>query len=227
MSFDYKIISHEKPSSFESEQYKKLRTNIEYLSIKKDYQVISITSSLSNEGKTYTILNLATVYAQSTTKTLIIDMDLRKSNVHRAFKIPNDKGLTNCVSKDFNVDDVIVQINKYLYVLPAGPSFPYPSELLQSTRVKEIIDDLRTKFEKIVIDTPPVTLFSDSKIVSNFSDGTLFVIASKKTKIEIAKSALSQLSMSNVDIMGAILTQVPLKEIYYGKEYYYMSYLDY
>lgn len=225
MSFTYKLITSEKPHSFESEQYRKLRTNIDYLSINKDYKVISVTSSMANEGKTYTALNLANVYAQNHVRTIIVDMDLRNPKVHRAFSMINDKGLTNCAEKNFVLDNFLFPVNEFLDVLPSGTHFPFPAELLSTNQVTAIIEELRTRYDKVIIDTPPISLFTDAKIIANFSDGVLFVVASKKTKIDIAKNAINELRLSNIDIIGSVLTRVPIKKLSYGKGYYYNKYI--
>lgn len=225
-NFEYSLITKDDPHSFESIQYRKLRTNIDYLSIDKTYKSINITSTSAEEGKTTTAINLANVYANNNVKTLLIDMDIRNPKIHKGFNISNDSGLCNYQHDSIKIEDFIVKISDFLYVLTTGPKFPFPSEFLSSQRIKKMIKDLESKYDKIIIDGPPASMFPDSKIISNFCSGTLYVLLLKKSKIDLTKKTLLDLRMSNVDIIGGVLTQIPIKEMEYGKEYYYTKYKE-
>ena len=220
----YSLITKDDPHSFEAIQYRKLRTNIDYLSIDKEYDVINVTSTCAEEGKTTTAINLAFAYAHNKHKTLLIDMDLRNPKIHYIFNISNDVGLSNCAESCNNFKQLISTVEENLDVLPAGPKFPYPSELLGSSVIKKLIKQLKGTYNKIIIDCPPCSLFPDTKIISSFTSGTLYIVLTNKTKIDKTKKALAELNMADIDIIGGVLTQIPIKEMEYGKEYYYNKY---
>ena len=219
----YRVISANEPLSTIAEQYRKLRTNIDYSTFNKDLKIISLTSSFPGEGKTVTALNLATVYSQSENRTLIIDMDLRKPKIHRAFTISNSKGLSQAVLKDIPLDKVIHEVSEYLHVLPAGEKLPFPAEFLMSKKLKAFMEKLREKYDKIIIDSPPMTAVTDASIISKFSDGTALIVGSRRTNVDIAKSVVKTLNDNGANIIGAILTRVQKRDSRYASGYYYYS----
>ncbi len=217
----YKIISDREPLSAITEQYRKLRTNIDYSTFNEDLKVLNLTSSFPGEGKTVTALNLATVYAQSDVKTLIIDMDLRKPKIHKAFEISNAKGLSQLVVKDLKKEEAIYQAHEYLHVLPAGEKLPFPAEFLMSKQLRTVMEDLRKDYDKIIIDCPPMTAVTDASIISKFSDATILVIASRNTNIDVAQGVIKSLKDNGANILGSILTKVQKKDHRYVTGYYY------
>lgn len=217
----YRIIADKEPLSAVTEQYRKLRTNIDYSTFNEELKVLNLTSSFPGEGKTVTALNLATVYSQSDIKTLVIDMDLRKPKIHRAFEISNTKGLSQMVVKNLNKEDAIYKAHEFLHVLPAGEKLPFPAEFLMSKQLKEVMADLRNDYDKIIIDCPPMTAVTDASIISKFSDATILVVASRKTNVDVAQSVVKSLKDNGANILGAILTRVQKKDHRYVTGYYY------
>ena len=141
---EYEIITKLEPRSIVSEQYRKLRTAIDYSTFNKELKVINITSTFPNEGKTVTGINLATVYAQSNLKTLIIDMDLRKPKIFNDFNIKNDSGVVHYLIGQKTLDEIIQKTHiPNLDVLTSGPIPPNPSELILGESMKEMIDELK------------------------------------------------------------------------------------
>jgi len=130
----YKIISDYDPHSTVSEQYRKLRTNIDFSNFNTDLKVISLTSTYPGEGKTITCLNLATVYAQTKQKTLLVDLDLRKPKMHRAFELPNKGGVSGFVTNQHPISKEIQRVNENLDILVAGEKVPFPAEVLVSKK---------------------------------------------------------------------------------------------
>ncbi len=218
---DYKVITNLEPRSSISEQYRKLRTSIDFSSFNKEIRVLNLTSTFPGEGKTVTVINLATVYSQSKQKTLIIDMDLRKPKIHRSFGLSNIGGISDYITSGELIDTYINKINENLDVLVAGPKVPFPAEVLVSAKIKEMVEYLRTKYDKIIIDSPPLTAVADATIISSLCDGTIFVVASRKTNSDIAKSVLKQLTGSGANILGGVLTRVQHRDVYSGMDYYY------
>ncbi len=217
---DYQIISKIAPLSNITEQYRKLRTAVDYSSMDKEIKVINFTSSFPEEGKTLTGLNLATVYAQTGKKVLIIDLDLRKPKVHRAFKVSNKNGIVDIVANDLKIEDAIVSVDTNLDVIVTGGKVPFPTEILNSKKLGNIIQELKEQYDKIIVDCPPLTAVADATVISNLCDGTIFTVGYRKTNKDIAKSVLKQLESTGANVIGGIMTQVNTREVYYGMGYY-------
>lgn len=217
----YNIISDYDPHSTVSEQYRKLRTNIDFSNLDKNIKVISLTSTYPGEGKTVTCLNLATVYSQTKQKTLLVDLDLRKPKMHRAFELPNKGGVSGFVTNEHPITKEIQTVNENLDILVAGEKVPFPAEVLVSNKIKEMFLELRKMYDKIIIDCPPMTAVADATIISNYSDGTIYVIASRNTNRDVAKGCLKDLSINGANVLGGVLTRVQKRDQYYGMEYYY------
>ena len=199
----------------EMEVYRHLRTNIEYSSVDKKIQVINITSSQPGEGKTTTSTNLAIVSSGQYGRVLLVDCDMRKPQVHKRFNISNRFGLSNILAGDnVNISDQYFSKFKdkdtdgVLYVLPAGVKVPNPLELLSSEKFKDFVEFMRMRFEFIILDCPPVLFVSDCIPVSHVSDGTLFVVSSKDTDKNEAKTALQQLQRNGANVLGTVLNKV-------------------
>jgi polysaccharide biosynthesis transport protein len=205
------------------ESYRTLRTNIDFISIDNKVKAIAVTSSLPGEGKTTTSSMLAVVLAQAGKKTLIIDCDLRKSRIHKAFNCINEKGLTNILVGNAKLKDTVIASDiENLDIITAGIRPPNPSELLSSVRMKEFMNTIKEEYDYIVLDTPPVNLVTDAQVISKISDGCLLVAASKKTERRIALEANRLLKQVNTRILGVVLNKV--KE---SRKYYYSSYYGY
>lgn len=218
---NYKVITTIDPHSSISEQYRKLRTSIDYSSFDQELKVLNLTSTFPNEGKTITCINLATVYAQTKQKVLLLDLDLRKPKIHRAFGLSNKGGVSDYITNEHSIEKNIHHIDEYLDVLVSGSKVPFPAEVLVSKKIKEMMVELREKYDKIIIDCPPLTAVADSTIISNFSDGTIFVVASRMTNSDIANGVLKQLRESGANLIGGVLTRVQKSDSYYGMDYYY------
>ncbi len=219
-SSTYNIVSALEPQGIVAEQYRKLRTNIEYAHLDKPVQVMSLTSSAQAEGKTVTAMNLATVYAQGEHKTLLIDMDLRRPKIHRAFNISNQKGLTDIVVKGEALESVLHKETDNLHVIPAGTTMPYPAEFLMSKKLRTFILEQRKQYDRIIIDTPPLTAVTDASLVTSFVDGTIMVIGSRRTKLDVAESVVKTLKDNHANVIGAVLTRVRKKDHRYMNYYY-------
>lgn len=218
----YVPISQKEPHSIITEQYRKLRTNIELSSFNKEIKVIALTSTLAMEGKTVTSINLATVYAQSGMKTLLIDMDLRKPKIHRGFKKINQIGLSDMIMHGLKVEEAVQMVDDKLHILTSGTKLPYPAEFLMSDKLKELIVCLKGKYDRIIIDTPPMTAVTDASIISSFVDGIMIVFASREAKLDIAARVIKDLKDNGANIIGSVMTRVKKKDHNYA--YYYYQY---
>lgn len=219
MSLD--VITLTQPKSPISEAYRTLRTNLQFSNVDGDLKTISITSSGPGEGKTTTLCNVAETFAQSGKRTLIIDGDLRKPRVHKVFKISNAVGLTNVLTGQEKLEDVLQITGSNIKVLTSGPIPPNPSELMESNAMKQLLEMLTQHFDVILIDTPPVGVVTDGAIIAGMVDGTILAVASHKTQIDGAKRAKQLLEQVNARIVGVVMTMMPIsKKGYYGYQYY-------
>lgn len=223
----FRAKSKEKLQYPVEEAYKTLRTNIRFFSIENRIQTIVVTSSVPGEGKTTTAINLALAMAQGGHRTILVDCDLRKPRIHKAFGISNSKGLSNVLISEDTFDSALyeVAINEKkvenLFVLPAGMNAPNPSELLGSYIMKRLIHAIKMDFEYIILDTPPVLLVTDAQILSQYADGCLLVVASGKVHMEDAMKAKSLLMNVNAKILGVVLNKVKLRKKRRYYDYYY------
>ncbi|MEH7344115.1 CpsD/CapB family tyrosine-protein kinase [Bacillus sp. JJ1532] len=214
-----KIITISKPKSPISEQYRTIRTNIEYSNIDRENRIIMVTSSNPGEGKTITSSNLAVVFSQQGKKVLLIDADFRKPMVHDVFKKQNMFGLTSVIIKHIPLNEAIQETRiKNLYVLTSGPITPSPSELLSSQAMSELLKTISEQFDLVIIDTPPILPVTDAQILANQCDGAILVINCGKTKYEHAEKAKTLLLNVNARLLGAVLNNIKLN---YTDYYYY------
>jgi len=218
------LIVHNNPKSPIAESYRVLRTNIQFASVDKPIKAIAVTSSGPEEGKTTTIANLAITFAQSGSKVLLIDADLRKPRVHKAFGLSNITGMTTVLAQHADYKTCIASGKvDNLYILPAGPIPPNPSELLSSNAMKAFVERLREDFDIILLDSPPVGVVTDAAILSTIVDGTILVVSSGQVEIEAAQRAKELLQKVNANILGVVLNKIAKnsKDTYYFNYYYY------
>jgi capsular exopolysaccharide synthesis family protein len=214
------LITHINPKSPISEQYRTIRTNIQFASIDKEVKTLMVTSSGPGEGKSTTVANLAVVLAQQGKRVLLIDGDLRKPTVHYTFKVSNIYGITNVLTRQTTLKDTVVttKIPK-VDVLPSGPVPPNPSELIDSKSMNDLIEEAKTLYDYVLFDTPPIIAVTDSQLLAHRVDGVILVVSSGKTQIEGAVKAKELLENANAKILGTVLNAKEMKnENYY---YYY------
>lgn len=218
-----KIISLKNPKSPVSEAYRSIRTNIEFSNVDEDIKVIMVTSSKQNEGKSTVISNLAVSFASlEDKKVLIIDGDLRNPTVHRTFGISNIYGVTDILLGHKTFEECVGSVgSSNLDILTTGKIAPNPSEILGSSRMKDFINSIRDSYDYIFIDAPPIGIVTDAGVMSNFVDGTVLVIASKETDIEMVKIAKERLNQVNAKILGCVLNKFEEKKSVYGYYGYY------
>ncbi|WMX54288.1 CpsD/CapB family tyrosine-protein kinase [Peribacillus sp. R9-11] len=200
------LIAQTNPKSPITEQYRIIRTNIQFSSVDKEIKTIVVTSAEPNDGKSTTAANLAIVLAQEEKKVLLVDADLRKPSIHYAFKISNIHGLTSVLTKKMDLRKTISNSNVLnLDILTSGPIPPNPSELLNSKAIETAINKLKDTYDYIILDTPPVLVVTDSQIVANKCDGVIMVVASGKTNKQSAVKAKELLEKANTALLGVVL----------------------
>jgi protein-tyrosine kinase len=213
------LITHFSPRAAISEQYRTIRTNIQFSSVDESIRTILVTSSGPEEGKSTTVANLAVVFAQQGKKVLLIDADLRKPTVHYTFQLDNTIGLTNVLTKQTQLDKAAVAtLVENLSVLSSGPIPPNPAELLGSKAMEDMLVAALEQFDIVIFDTPPVLAVTDAQILANRCDGTILVVASGKTQIEPAMKSKELLLSSKGKLLGVVLNRKNAKDSQY---YYY------
>ena len=217
-----RIISITKPKSPISEAYRGIRTSIEFSNLDKNLKVITVTSSMQNEGKSTVMANLAVSFANLDKKVLIMEGDLRNPSVHRMFNISNINGLTDILlnNKTF-LDCVYCTDVKNLHVLTCGPIPPNPSEMLSSNKIREFVENLREHYDYIFIDAPPIGIVTDAGIISTYTDGCIFVVGAGEADIEMAKVAKERLEKVGANILGVVLNKFDASGANAYYNYYY------
>lgn len=221
------IIVSKAPKSSMAEAMRKIRVNLSY--IHPDYQTIAITSSISGEGKTFVALNLAAIISMTGKKTILLDLDMRKPKVHLAFGIDNTKGMSNLIIGKVNLEDAIVkEVDTNLDVITSGPIPPNPSELLLSENYRLIIESLKTKYDVIIIDNPPIGLVSDGVQILTEADIPIYVFKSQYSKRHFAFRIKELFEMQQLKSLNIILNGIPAsKQNGYGYGYGYGNYSGY
>lgn len=216
------LITHESPRSPISEQYRTLRTNIEFSSIDEPIRTILVSSTAPGEGKSTTAANLAIVFAQQGKKALIVDTDLRNPTVHYTFRLANTRGLTNILTKQSTLDEAIQPtFIKDVFVLTCGPIPPNPAELIGSESMTQFIHNVSAEFDIVIFDTPPILAVTDAQILANKVDGSILVFSSGTTQIDAAIKAKEVMSNAKAKLLGAVLNKKKAKDSQYY--YYYGS----
>lgn len=213
------LITKLNPRSPISEQYRTIRTNLQFSSVDETLQSILVTSAGPAAGKSITAANLAVVYAQQGKKTLLIDADLRKPTVHYTFRLDNLRGLSNVLVGESTLEDAVTSSDvDHLDILSCGPIPPNPAELLASRRMNDVLTHAKQLYDFVIFDTPPALAVADAKILANIVDGTLLVLRSGITTTEEAEKTKELLTDSKAKMLGAILNDRAKDQANY---YYY------
>jgi len=222
-----KLIINNDPKSPISEAYRSIRTNIQFSDVDSNIKTIVVTSSIASEGKSTIISNIAVAMAQAGKKVLLIDMDLRRSRIHKIFNIENTQGITNLfVDYVFYKDIIRTTDIDNLSIITSGPIPPNPSELISSNKMKDFIDIMKESFDYILFDAPPVNLVTDAALLAAICDGTILVVAAGDTHIKSAQHSKDNLEKVGANILGVILNKVPIDKNSYYKYHYYNYQFD-
>ncbi|WP_176583967.1 CpsD/CapB family tyrosine-protein kinase [Priestia megaterium] len=214
-----RLLAHNSPKDPVAEQYRTIRTNIQFSDADQDIKSIVLTSTGPGEGKSTTASNLATVYAQQGLRVLLIDADLRKPTAHYTFRLENHVGLTNVLTKQSTLGQAVQGTEvPELFLLTSGPIPPNPAELLASNNMTELLKEMKEEFDMVIFDTPPVLAVADAQILANQVDGSILVVSSGKTDKEAAVKAKELLLKANAKVLGAVLNNRKMEE---GSDYYY------
>jgi capsular exopolysaccharide synthesis family protein len=216
------LISMMRPKSLIAEQFRTIRTNIQFSMVDKNLKSLVVTSSGPWEGKSTTSANLASVFADQGKRVLLVDADLRKPTLQRTFGLHNVEGLTTLLtSPEKDISEVINKIEgTALFALSSGPIPPNPSELLNSNRMTFLIGKLEEAFDIIIYDMPPITSVTDAQIMATKTDGVIFVIRHGVSQKDSVSHAKGLLDMVNANVLGVVFNGVDKKTSsaydYYG-----------
>ena len=215
------------PDSIPSEAFRALRTRIQFSRINTEsLKSILITSSAPQEGKTTVAVNLAGSFAHSKKKVLLIDCDLRKPSVHKLFNRDKTPGLIDYLVGNSKLDEVLIksEIPNLSFIL-SGTIPPNPAEMLDSQEMRNFLKKLRDQFDLIIIDSPPVIAVTDSEILTSMVDGTILIVSSENTEIDMMERSVELIRRENTQFLGTVLNNFSYKSGYgsYYKYYYYYS----
>ena len=215
-----------------TEAFRNLKASLSVSVPKKENGVaIMVTSAYPEDGKTTVTTNLALMFAQSDAKVVLVDADIRKGRIAKYFKRKSAPGLSDCLSGQATLEEVIhnSHINENLSYITCGTHSPRPYELLESEEMKKLVQELRTRFDYVIIDTPPVLLISDALALSPSTDGTVLVCRHQVSYISDIERALNTLEFAKAKVLGVVVNDYKapkVSKIYggYKKYYYYSSY---
>ncbi|TAE11515.1 MAG: polysaccharide biosynthesis tyrosine autokinase [Bacteroidetes bacterium] len=224
------VLTHGK--DLVSEQYRLLRSNLQFMGTGKQdgqAQVILVTSFMRDEGKSFSSLNVAGIFAQTGKKVCLLEFDLRRPKLSKALQRPNLTGIANYVIGDKQLEDIIQPITQYnnLHFIASGPLAPNPAEMLLSPKMEEMFAYLKTQYDYIILDSAPIGLVSDTFSLTKYVDTTLYVIRHKlslKPSIQFMNEMADEAKLRNV---GIIVNGIKSSKFLYGYGYKYGYYYSY
>ncbi|MFA5411460.1 MAG: polysaccharide biosynthesis tyrosine autokinase [Candidatus Omnitrophota bacterium] len=219
------LICHQKPQSTITEAYRACRTAIIFASPEdRPLKSILITSAVPGEGKSFFALNIATIFANINERVLLLDIDMRRPTIYKALRFDLKPGLSNFLTGNINLETIIKPSPvKNLSVITSGTIPPNPSELLSSGKIHVLFEELKSKFDRIVIDSPPILSTADTSLLANMVDGVILVLKGGVTRLQAITRARDKIVEAKGRVIGAVINNIaPEKEDrYYYYHYYY------
>ena len=216
-----KLVTNENPKSIVSEQFRTVRTNINFSMPDKELKTLLFTSSSPGEGKSTSAANVAIVFAQEGKKVLLVDADMRKPTMHYTFHTTNTTGLSNLLTKQWMLEEV-TKLTKIdgLHLITSGPIPPNPAELIGSNSMGTLIETLKSQYDIVIFDAPPLLSVADAQILSNKCDGTILVINAGTTEKDSVVKAKESLVSAKANILGTLMNNFKLEKDHYYYQYY-------
>lgn len=210
-----KTVAYDNPMCVTSESIRSIRTNFQFITNEKNSNIVLITSSMMNEGKSFVCLNLALSFALNNKKCILLSFDLRKPKLSEYLKITNDVGITTYLTSNILIQQVITptQYSNLDVILP-GPIPPNPMELISNTKTKELFDQLKNKYDYIFVDTPPIGMVADALILLKYSDINIYIIRHNYTLKKMCSNIITTLNKRKILNFNVIINDVPI-----GKKY--------
>ncbi|MBM7706094.1 CpsD/CapB family tyrosine-protein kinase [Chryseomicrobium aureum] len=216
-----KLVTNANPSSVISEQFRTLRTNISFSSSDTEIRSLVFTSGSPGEGKSTVAANTAVVFAQEGKRVLLVDADMRKPTVHYTFHMTNTTGLSNLLTRQAALEDVVkVSDQDNLNIITCGPIPPNPSELLGSRTMDAVLMEMLRAFDVVIFDAPPVLAVTDAQIMANKADGTILVLNTAKTEKDAVEKSKELLEKSNANVLGVVMNNYTYENDVYYYQYY-------
>ena len=205
-----------------AESFRHLRSNLHFIRKQEGPQVILLTSTIGEEGKTTVAVNLAAIMSLSKKRTIILNLDMRKPTLHEKFDLPNQKGLSELLNDRVRLKEVIQETRyPYLDILSSGSIPPNPSELIQTAKMYELINELKHHYEVIILDTPPIGIVTDVKELMHYVDINIYIVRADYSKKEFLENLKKFNFIDKVPHFSIILNDVKIKKGHYG---YYNGY---
>lgn len=221
---DVENVINEHPNSIISESFRSIRTKLKFMAGADKLQVITLTSSNTGEGKTFCAQNIASVFAISGKKTVLVGFDMRKPRLSTLFDLQNKDGLSSYFIGQVQIEDIIYSTPyEHVSAIPAGPIPPNPSELIVGEKTEQLYSYLRSNFDIIVVDSPPIGLVADARLLMHHSDCNLFVVRANYSSKDHMQQTVDNLISENVNSLGVVLNDVSANDTeygYYSSEYY-------
>ncbi|PEJ58468.1 tyrosine protein kinase [Bacillus sp. AFS002410] len=203
------LVTFTHPDSMISDQFRMIRTNINFLTEEKKKRNILITSTENGEGKSTITANLAVSMAQQKERVLLIDANLRDSNIHKIFKIENNTGLTNVLTKQISLEEAVIQSGiGNLDILTSGSVSFNPVEILANENVKDLLKILVNTYDIVLVDSPSILEFTESRVLANHCDGVVLVVNRGRTETDNIIEARRVLDLANGNLVGAIINEI-------------------
>jgi capsular exopolysaccharide synthesis family protein len=218
------VVSKEAPA-ISVEQYRRLAATLHHAQGDRGIQIVMITSAVAGEGKSLTATNLALTLSQSyRRRVLLVDADLRRPSMHKIFQIRSTSGLTDGLRAEGDRALSVLEVSEHLSILPAGAPDPDPMSSLTSARMRQILQEAASKFDWVIIDTPPVALLPDANLLAAMTDVTILVVRANETPFELVQRAID--SVGKDRIMGVVLNRAEDSRLPVGHDYeaYYEAY---
>jgi capsular exopolysaccharide synthesis family protein len=219
--------AHLHPQSNAAEGFRTLRAAIALAPKADRYRVLAVTSTIPAEGKSLVASNLSIVVAQTGLKTLLVDADLRRPSVHKVFRLQSPVGLSSYLSEKVNSVDECIHTTEvpHLDVVCCGAVPSSPSELAGSKRMSQFLQEVRNRYDRVVLDCPPVSAVSDPLIIASLSDGVVFVTKFNKIRRDHARKTVQRIQNAGIHILGVVLNDIDFdgKDSYYYSYYYYQN----
>lgn len=222
LEYSADLHTHFFPKSSMAECTRTIRTNILFMAPDQQAQILVITSPSPLEGKTTAAISLGIVMSQSNSRVLMIGADMRRPRLYKSFGIEVDRGLSSVLVGKLELDKAIVSTGiERLDILPCGSVPPNPSELLSSQAFVDLLEQLRERYDRIIIDSPPVIAVTDAMVLAQHADGVVVVCRASSTRKELLKRTRQLLYGINAPVLGVILNGLNLENRRYGGTYYY------